>query len=139
MKRSRGKNLNQEMNLTNMIDVIFAILIVFMIAAPLMNQGVKVSLPKADAPALDNQELLKVSITRELHIYIADQQASLQNFQTSFAQLWDGEVPVVVNADESVQYGMLMKVVTEIQKAGVTQLGFLTGGDLSDKVVVSQD
>ena len=52
------------MNLTNMIDVVFSILIVFMISAPLMSQGVKVDLPKAEAPTMEQEKLLKVSITK---------------------------------------------------------------------------
>ena len=60
MKRSRGKELKQEMNLTNMIDIVFAILIVFIISAPLMSQGVKVDLPKAEAPTMEQEKLLKV-------------------------------------------------------------------------------
>ena len=64
MKRSRGKELKQEMNLTNMIDIVFSILIVFIISAPLMSQGVKVDLPKAEAPTMEQEKLLKVSITK---------------------------------------------------------------------------
>jgi biopolymer transport protein ExbD/biopolymer transport protein TolR len=56
MKRSRGKSLNQEMNITNMIDVVFAILIVFLISAPLMSQGVRVDLPNAEAPTLEQKK-----------------------------------------------------------------------------------
>ena len=65
MKRSRGKELKQEMNLTNMIDIVFSILIVFIISAPLMSQGVKVDLPKAEAPTMEQEKLLKVSITKD--------------------------------------------------------------------------
>ena len=50
MKRSRGKELKQEMNLTNMIDIVFSILIVFIISAPLMSQGVKVDLSTGSTP-----------------------------------------------------------------------------------------
>ena len=60
MKRSRGKPINQEMNLTNMIDVVFAILIVFLISAPLMSQGIKVELPKAEAPTMEQEKLLNL-------------------------------------------------------------------------------
>ena len=52
MKRSRRKDLKQELNLTNMIDIVFAILIVFILCAPLMSQGVKVNLPQVKAPTM---------------------------------------------------------------------------------------
>ena len=126
MKRSRGKELKQEMNLTNMIDIVFSILIVFIISAPLMSQGVKVDLPKAEAPTMEQEKLLKVSITKNEEIYIADMQVDFDGFNTVFKSLWNGEMAVVINADESVNYGLVMKVVTKVQKLGVTKLGFRT-------------
>ena len=126
MKRSRGKELKQEMNLTNMIDIVFAILIVFMISAPLMSQGVKVDLPKAEAPTMEQEKLLKVSITKNEELYIADMMVDFGSFNNVFKSLWNGEMAVVINADESVNYGLVMKVVTQVQKLGVTKLGFLT-------------
>ena len=126
MKRSRGKELKQEMNLTNMIDIVFAILIVFIISAPLMSQGVKVDLPKAEAPTMEQEKLLKVSITKNEELYIADMMVDFKSFNNVFKSLWNGEMAVVINADESVNYGLVLTVVTQVQKLGVTKLGFLT-------------
>lgn len=126
MKRSRGKELKQEMNLTNMIDIVFSILIVFIISAPLMSQGVKVDLPKAEAPTMEQEKLLKVSITKNEEIYIADMMVDFSSFNSVFKSLWNGEMAVVINSDEDVHYGLVMKVVTQVQKLGVTKLGFLT-------------
>ena len=126
MQRSRGKELKQEMNLTNMIDIVFAILIVFIISAPLMSQGVKVDLPKAEAPTMEQEKLLKVSITKNEEIYIADMMVDFSSFNSVFKSLWNGEMAVVINSDEDVHYGLVMKVVTQVQKLGVTKLGFLT-------------
>ncbi len=126
MKRSRSKTINQEMNLTNMIDVVFSILIVFMISAPLMSQGIKVELPKAEAPTMEQEKLLKVSINKQNEVYIADMKVNPKDFGNVFKSLWDGNMAVVINADESVDYGRVMKVVSLVQNAGVTKLGFLT-------------
>ena len=126
MKRSRGKELKQEMNLTNMIDIVFSILIVFIISAPLMSQGVKVDLPKAEAPTMEQEKLLKVSITKDEEIYIADMQVDFSSFNSVFKSLWNGDMAVVINSDENGHYGLVMKVVTQVQKLGVTKLGFLT-------------
>jgi len=109
-----------------MIDIVFSILIAFIISAPLMSQGVKVDLPKAEAPTMEQEKLLKVSITKNEEIYIADMQVDFDGFNTVFKSLWNGEMAVVINADESVNYGLVMKVVTKVQKLGVTKLGFLT-------------
>ena len=114
------------MNLTNMIDIVFAILIVFIISAPLMSQGVKVDLPKAEAPTMEKEKLLKISITKNEEIYIADMMVDFSSFNSVFKSLWNGEMAVVINSDEDVHYGLVMKVVTQVQKLGVTKLGFLT-------------
>jgi len=126
MKRSRGKSLNQEMNLTNMIDVVFAILIVFLISAPLMSQGIKVDLPNAEAPTLEQKKMLKVTIDKKEKISIEDMEVPINDFNEIFKSLWKDDVPVVINADSSVHYGIVMKVVSLVQVAGVKQLGFLT-------------
>lgn len=114
------------MNLTNMIDVVFSILIVFMISAPLMSQGIKVELPKAEAPTMEQEKLLKVSVNKRGEIYIADMKVEKRDFGNVFKSLWDGDMAVVINADESVDYGRVMQVVSLVQNAGVTKLGFLT-------------
>jgi biopolymer transport protein ExbD/biopolymer transport protein TolR len=126
MKRSRGKSLNQDMNLTNMIDVVFAILIVFLISAPLMSQGIKVDLPNAEAPTLAQEDMLKVSIDKDGKIFISDMEVHIDDFNEIFKSLWKNNTPVVINADEAVRYGIVMKVVSLVQVAGVKQLGFLT-------------
>jgi biopolymer transport protein ExbD/biopolymer transport protein TolR len=126
MKRSRSRGLNQEMNLTNMIDVVFAILIVFLISAPLMSQGIKVDLPNAEAPTIEQKKMLKISIDKNSQIYVADMAVDLENFASVFQSLWQNDEPVVINADESVDYGRVMQVVSQVQAMGVKQLGFLT-------------
>jgi biopolymer transport protein ExbD/biopolymer transport protein TolR len=126
MKRSRGKSLNQEMNLTNMIDVVFAILIVFLISAPLMSQGIKVDLPNAEAPTIEQKKMLKVSINKDKKIFIAEMEVQIDDFNEIFKSYWQDDMPVVINADEAVNYGIVMKVVSLVQVAGVKQLGFLT-------------
>jgi biopolymer transport protein ExbD/biopolymer transport protein TolR len=126
MKRSRRKALNQEMNLTNMIDVVFAILIVFLISAPLMSQGIKVDLPNAEAPTLEQKKMLKISITKDEKIFIDDDPVHIDNFNEIFKARLEDDMPVVINADEAVNYGLVMKIVSLAQVAGVKQLGFLT-------------
>lgn len=126
MKRSRQKPLVQEMNLTNLIDVVFSILIVFMISAPLMSQGIKVDLPKTDAPTMEQEKLLKISIDKNRKVFISEIPVDLRDFSKMFNSIWDKQQAVVINADETVDYGMVMKVVSAVQVAGVTKLGFLT-------------
>lgn len=132
-RRSPKRGLNQELNVTNLVDVTFAILVVFMITAPLMTKGIKVDVPKTEAPRMDDPKLLRVSIDAEQKFYIADQEVEVKDFNPVFTQMWDGDAAVIVNSDAVVPYGVVMKVVSRIQSLGVTKVGFLTqNGTLED-------
>jgi len=132
-RRTPPKKLNQELNITNLVDVVFAILVVFMITAPLMTQGVKVDLPKAKAPALENKDLLRVSIDEFRNIYIGRELTTKSQFNTKFLELWDKDSPVLINSDTKVSYGEVMNIVSRVQNLGVTKLGFLTDGKPEEK------
>ena len=129
MRRKGSLDLNPEINMTNMIDIIFSILVVFMITAPLMSQGVKVDLPKAQAASMDEKKSINVTITKEREIIINSEIPSdPQSFRKDFRNVWDGdeETVVVWNADQTVPYGFVINLVTEAQKEGAKRLGFLT-------------
>lgn len=126
-RRSKSRyETQEELNVTNLVDVTFAILVVFMVTAPLMHRGIKVDLPKANAPALSEQDWLSVSIDSEGGIFLDKQETSLKTLPIDFKSKWDGTSPVVVNADEKLDYGDVMTVVGEIRSLGVEKLGFLS-------------
>ena len=127
MKRpARRENPQAELNLTNLIDVVFAILVVFMITAPMMTRGVKVDLPKTESPRMEEDRLLRVSVDKGGRIYVGTVAVDLEGFGPELLRQWDGESPVAINSDESVPYGAVMKVVARAQAVGVTKVGFLT-------------
>lgn len=132
-RRSPKRGLNQELNVTNLVDVTFAILVVFMITAPLMTKGIKVDLPKTEAGRMEDPKLLRVSIDKEEKFYISDLAVEVNEFNHVFGAQWDGESAVIVNSDATVPYGTVMKVVSRIQALGVSKVGFLTKqGSLED-------
>ncbi len=128
MRRRESLRANAELNIINLIDVIFAILVVFMITAPLMSQGVKVELPKTQASSLEEKKAVEVTITKEREILIDQIASNLQDFEKDFRGVWTGdpETAVVVNCDQSVPYGFVMEVVSAVQRQGGKKLGFLT-------------
>ena len=69
-RRARVAPPQPDLNLTNLMDVVFAILLVFMMTAPLMTQGVKVNLPKSEAPAVDERKSVTVSFDNRRRIYV---------------------------------------------------------------------
>jgi len=130
MKRrhARRRQIISDLNLTNLIDVVFVLLIIFMITAPMMTQGVQVDLPKADSDNVESNQSIQVSINGRNEIYIDQNKVSMVDFRREFRETFSGrvEVPVFVNADKKVPYGLVIRVISDIQKAGVVKLGFLT-------------
>ncbi|MBN1601520.1 MAG: biopolymer transporter ExbD [Chitinispirillaceae bacterium] len=131
MRKKRSKRSRQiisEMNLTNLIDVVFALLIIFMITAPMMTQGVQVDLPETESDNVESNESIQVTINSRNEIYIDQYKVSLLDFKKEFREIFTQrqDVPVFVNADKKVPYGMVIRIISELQNAGVVKLGFLT-------------
>ena len=131
MRRNR-RPLIAEMNLTNLIDVTFALLIIFMITAPLLTQGIKVDLPKLNASSIETINTISIHILKDRSIYVENEgsraRVPLGNFENEFRELYllAGDKPVVVNADKRIPYGIVMQVIGILKKVGVEKLGFLT-------------
>lgn len=130
MKRKRfgrGK-VAGELNITNLVDVTFALLIIFMITAPMMTQGVQVDLPKTESENVEAVNSIQVSINSRNEIFIDQERISILEFKKRFSEVFGGrrDVPVFINADKKVPYGLVIRVIADIQNAGVVKLGFLT-------------
>ncbi|HEX2956893.1 MAG TPA: biopolymer transporter ExbD [Chitinispirillaceae bacterium] len=124
----RNRKLISDLNLTNLIDVVFSLLIIFMITAPMMTQGVQVDLPETESDNVESNESIQVSINSRNEIYIDQYKVSLLDFKKEFREIFvqRQDVPVFVNADKKVPYGMVIRIISELQNAGVVKLGFLT-------------
>jgi biopolymer transport protein TolR len=126
--KARKQKAVSDLNITNLIDVMLVLLIIFMITAPMMTQGVQVDLPKADAQNVEVNKYIQVSVTKRNEIYINQERVSLYDFSRRFKQVFGGNksTPVFVNGDKQVAYGLIVRVISEIQNAGVVKLGFVT-------------
>jgi biopolymer transport protein ExbD/biopolymer transport protein TolR len=127
-RRRRTRKLVADLNLTNLIDVVFSLLIIFMITAPMMTQGVQVDLPKAEAENVEVSDAIQVSVTGRNEIYINQERTNLVDFRRRFRDVFGGrvETPVFINADTKIPYGLVVRVIADVQKAGAVKLGFLT-------------
>ncbi|MBD3391310.1 MAG: hypothetical protein GF418_04600 [Chitinivibrionales bacterium] len=125
---NRRRRIMAELNLTNMVDVTFALLIIFMITAPMMTQGVQVDLPETESENVEVADAIQVSITGRNEIFIDQEKTSLLEFKKRFREVFGGrlDIPVFINADKRVPYGLVIRVISDIQNAGVVKLGFLT-------------
>jgi biopolymer transport protein TolR len=124
-----------EINVVPYIDVMLVLLIIFMVTAPLLTQGVKVDLPKAGAEPLppEAQEPLVLSIDKEGRLYLnvgaspnAPIGADLVGVRVAAALRQAPERPVLVKADESIAYGRVVDAMVILQRAGAKKVGFIT-------------
>ena len=122
------RKILSELNMTNMIDVIFTLLIIFMITAPMMTQGVQVDLPRTESENVEVVQSIQVSINDRNEIFVNQERISLLDFRRKFREVFAGrvEIPVFINADKKVPYGLVVRVISDVQNVGVVKLGFLT-------------
>jgi len=142
MRRER-KPMIAEMNLTNLVDVTFALLIIFMITAPLLTQGIKVDLPKLNASSIETVNAITIHILKDRTIYIEHegqkQLIPLARFRSEFKDIFviSPDKPVIVNADKRIPYGIVMQIIGILKDTGVDKLGFLTDPAESDDAIQS--
>ena len=119
--------LAADINVTSLVDVAFVLLIIFMITAPIMQGGVDVQLPRAEARPMTAKEGMVVSVDREGRIYIDETVVSESDFRMTFAALVKSRRPksVYLRADRRVPYGDVVRVLAIIRVSGVTDVGLV--------------
>ena len=124
-----------EINVVPYIDVMLVLLIIFMVTAPLVTQGVKVELPKADSQALDQDSkpplVASVDIDGKFYLNVGDSKSEalspdeLATLVQARLQV-DPDTPVVVNGDGNVSYNSIIQLMVLLQNAGVPSVGLMT-------------
>ena len=117
-----------DINVTNLVDVVLVLLIIFMIAAPMMQSGIELNLPKAAAATKDAATGTVVSITEKKAVFINDQFVSLQKFEGRLAGLKRaGKTKTVfLRADRDVPYGFVVHIMGRIRSLGIEQVDLVT-------------
>jgi len=121
--------LMSEINVTPFVDVMLVLLIIFMVTAPMMVQGLDVALPQVTAKPLETKdELLMISINKEQQVFINDFQVTADTLQDKLSKILQGRVnpEVYLKADREVPYGTVAMVMAQIKDAGVEKLGMVT-------------
>ena len=118
-----------QINVTPLVDVMLVLLVIFMVTAPIIQQGVQVNLPQAKAGAITGtEELLVVTITRSGKVYLNDKVMTLNELGTKLRAIrkLQADKQVYLRADQDVRYGLVMKTIAEIKQAGIETLGMVT-------------
>jgi biopolymer transport protein TolR len=141
-KNNNGYSVLSEINVTPFVDVMLVLLVIFMITAPILYQGVDVNLPKVESkpmPAAEREKRVVVTVNDRGEIYIEKEKYDLSEIKVEIRtqilnlgrEIEDEEV--FIRADTSVPYGTVIEVMAEIKKAGVKKLGLITEPPSSNK------
>ena len=127
--KRRELPMNAEINVVSLIDVMLLLLVIFMITAPMMQGGVDVALPKADAKPLEQPKSgLVVSVDRSGAVYVDQTKMTLAEFRASFRALAANRTRdgVYLRGDAGVPYGTVTQVLAIMRGAGVGDVGLVT-------------
>ena len=132
---SRDSTTISQINVTPLVDVMLVLLVIFMVTAPIIQQGVQVNLPQAKAAAIPGtDELLVVSIAKNGKIYLNDNVMSLDELGAKMRAIRTNlaDKQVYVRADQDVRYGLVMQTTAELKQAGIDRVGMVTRPTLED-------
>lgn len=121
--------LMSEINVTPFVDVMLVLLIIFMVTAPMMIQGVDVDLPEASSGPLKSEENeLVVSIDKDNKVYINDVSVDVAHLAEKMAKILENRKnrDVFLRADKTIPYGVVVRVMSDLKWAGIEKLGMLT-------------
>jgi biopolymer transport protein TolR len=124
----RGALVSQ-INVTPLVDVMLVLLVIFMVTAPIIQQGVELNLPKERLSALPGEEQqFVVSVTRDQAVYLNDTKLTPQELTTKLSAiaLERPDRQVFVRADDQVPYGAIIRVMAAIKAAGIRNVGMVT-------------
>jgi biopolymer transport protein TolR len=125
-----------QINVTPLVDVMLVLLVIFMVTAPIIQQGVQVNLPQAKAGAIPGtEELLVVTIAKNGKVYLNDNPLTLAELGDKLRAIrkLQTDKQVYLRADQDVRYGLVMKAVAEIKQAGIERLGMVTRPSSDEK------
>ncbi len=123
------RRMMADINVTPLVDVMLVLLIIFMVTAPMLTQGVDVNLPQANAKAMRaDEERLVITVDANSRIFVGRQPVEFNRMSRTLkaivAQRTDRQV--FFRADRAVPYGFVVKVIAEARNAGIEKLGMVT-------------
>lgn len=130
MSASNGRRGLSEINVTPLVDVMLVLLIIFMVTAPMMQQGVQVDLPEARAQAIEasDEKKLVLSAKADRTIYIGDAPVGLEELEDKLRHnpKAQADKEIYLHADRNLPYGFVMELMAAIQRAGIPSMGMIT-------------
>lgn len=126
MKTNRDRNVLSEINVTPFVDVMLVLLVIFMVTAPLMQQGIDVNLPKAKGKELPPEERIAIIIKKDRTVYMNDTLVTIPDMKKKLKAISNLNPNVFLKADKDVPYGLVVEVMSDVKEAGIEKLGMIT-------------
>ncbi|HBR22338.1 MAG TPA: protein TolR [Nitrospiraceae bacterium] len=126
MRAGRDRNVLSEINVTPFVDVMLVLLIIFMVTAPLLQQGIDVTLPQAKGKDLPSEERITLVIKKDGIIFMNDKPMSMSEIKQKLTAISKLNPNVFLKADKDVPYGFVVQVMSDIKEAGIEKLGMIT-------------
>jgi biopolymer transport protein TolR len=136
------RELMSDINVTPFVDVMLVLLIIFMVTAPMMVEGLNVDLPEATAKPLDSEkEHLVITIDKNHLVYINDFKVAVDLLGEKLDKMLQGrsDREVYLKADKNIPYGIVVQVMAEVKKSGIEQLGMITEPAILKKISDAQN
>jgi biopolymer transport protein TolR len=131
MTAGRGRTVMSEINVTPLVDVMLVLLIIFMVTAPLLQQGIDVNLPKAKGKEMPAEERIILVIKKDGKIYMNDTPVSFSDMKKKLQSISKLNPNIFLKADKDISYGLVVKVMGEVKDAGIEKLGMVTEPSIS--------
>lgn len=132
----KSGQLMSDINVTPFVDVMLVLLIIFMVTAPMMMQGMDVALPEATAEPLESEkEHLIITLNTQNEVFINDFKVTVDGLGEKLTKILEGraEREVFLKADKDISWGTVAQVMAEIKGAGVEKLGMVTEPEQFEK------
>lgn len=121
---ARRRQALSEINVTPFVDVMLVLLIIFMVTAPLLQQGIDVALPQAKGKEMSPAERTIITIKKDGKIYLDKTSVTMKVLSATLSKSRNKEV--FLKADKDVPYGMVVTVMSELRSIGIEKLGMIT-------------
>jgi len=128
-QKNNSRMVLSEINVTPLVDVMLVLLVVFMITAPMMQQGIDIRLPKTATAGIETRsEPLIVNIKAQGRIYLGETQVTVDGLNKKLKGIFKtrADKQIYIKADKAVDYGVVAEVIAEVKAAGIENVGLVT-------------